>query len=120
MSTCSPTGGGPSVCGYRPPTTTWDLTDELDAFERRDRRKAGISEKASMLMKGRKESRKEKAERLKAEEELFDTDACVRAARSFARLRPPRPVVCLGASPAARRQAGRRADLRCPAGCVPP
>jgi hypothetical protein len=78
MSSCSPTGGGgPSICGIRPPTSTWDLTDELEAFERRDRRKAGISEKASMLMRGRKESRKEKAERIKAEEELFDTDAYV-------------------------------------------
>lgn len=78
MSSCSPTGGGgPSICGIRPPTSTWDLTDELEAFERRDRRKAGISEKASMLMRGRKESRKEKAERIKAEEQLFDTDAYV-------------------------------------------
>lgn len=74
MSSSCSTGGGPSYCG-RPAPGTWDLTDELNAFERKDRRAHGIDEKASMIMKGRKESRKERKERVKTEEEMFDTDA---------------------------------------------
>lgn len=74
MSSSCSTGGGPSYCG-RPSPGTWDLTDELNAFERKDRRAHGIDEKASMIMKGRKESRKERKERAKTEEEMFDTDA---------------------------------------------
>lgn len=74
MSSSCSTGGGPSYCG-RPAPGTWDLTDELNAFERKDRRAHGIDEKASMIMKGRKESRQERKERVKTEEEMFDTDA---------------------------------------------
>lgn len=61
-------------CSLAP--TSWDLGAELNAVERRDRRRKGVTEKDSVVMKnGRKESKQERKERLQREEQAFDEDA---------------------------------------------
>lgn len=70
------------VCNM--PPAAWDLSSELNAIERRDRRKKGVDETMSLKMKGAdKEGKKEKKERLRREEERFDPDARPTAQEMF-------------------------------------
>lgn len=60
--------------------TSWDLSEELNAVERSRRRKKGVDEKESMRMKQRdgllrKETKEQRKERKRREEEAFDPDA---------------------------------------------
>ena len=78
-SQCSSVGG---LCSIAP--TSWDLDSELNALERRDRRKKGLGEKDSLRIKGKKkETSAEKKARLKREEEAFDPDARPTAKEMF-------------------------------------
>lgn len=70
--------GRESLCGL---PASWDLGAELEAVERSDRRRRGISETESIRMKERdgtllrRESKAERKERKKREDEAFNADA---------------------------------------------